>query len=155
MSRVSRRLFLIGSAATGLAMLSKTNAQAADADDPTKSKDRSATENVYKWDDCAVGNCHQRHGKLVLRSNGTAEWSCEVMTEHTYNHDIWHSEFKFLDAQGHEFFKSRKLDGPHMTGTPSPWYQWPSPNFPTEHYEFNFPQEYFYKIEDIIQHSSS
>lgn len=87
---------------------------------------------VFKWgvinrtNNSNVGDCEQRDGTLTLLADGTASWSCFVLTYHTHSGDKWKSGFELRDANDVVLAESDFITGPeHMDdGNPQPVYPW-------------------------------
>ncbi|MFC0438086.1 DUF6294 family protein [Kutzneria buriramensis] len=77
------------------------------------------------WDELHVGDCQQDNGTIVIRSDGTGDWSADTLTYHTVFGDIWHSSFDFYTTAGFHLFGVGTFDSPRMnSGNPPPRYHW-------------------------------
>ena len=128
-------------AATGAAVL--TAAPAASAA-PAVLEVKSAT-----WGQLHVGDCQQDNGTIVIRSDGTGDWSATTLTYQTHSGDVWHSSFDFKTTAGTQLFHAGTFDSPRMNdGNPPPRYFW------TKHFTYDASLFGAVNIFKTIQHSS-
>lgn len=99
---------------------------------------------IFTFDQLHYGDGQQDNGKLGIQSDGLGLFECNVLTYHTSNVDIWHSNFQLMDATGKQLFGTEWLDGPKMKN-----------NNPPNHYiwtvRFLFPPEIFNAIASVVQ----
>lgn len=128
-------------AATGAAVL--TAAPAASAA-PAVLEVKSAT-----WGQLHVGDCQQDNGTIVIRSDGTGDWSATTLTYQTHSGDVWHSDFTFKTTAGTQLFHAGTFDSPRMNdGNPPPRYPW------SKHFTYDASLFGAVNIFKTIQHSS-
>jgi hypothetical protein len=134
---------VLAAAAVGTALLAPA-AQAAPAHTAATVAVKSAT-----WGQLHVGDCQQDNGTIVVRSDGTGDWSATTLTYQTHSGDVWHSSFDFKTTAGSALFHAGTFDSPRMNdGNPPPKYFW------SKHFTFDAA---LYSAVDIFktsQHSS-
>jgi hypothetical protein len=140
MKRMIRGLApVLAAAAAGTALLA--GAPAAQA---TTLDVKSAT-----WGQLHVGDCEQVNGTMVIRSDGTGDWSATTLTFQTHSGDVWHSSFDFKTTAGTKLFSAGTFDSPRMNdGNPPPRYFW------TKHFTYDAALFGAVDIFKTIQHSS-
>ncbi|MFE0019639.1 DUF6294 family protein [Amycolatopsis sp. NPDC059021] len=100
------------------------------------------------WGELHVGDCQQNNGTMVIRSDGTGDWSATTFTYHTHSGDVWHSSFDFYTTAGYHLFGAGTFDSPRMSdGNPPPKYNWGG------HFTFNPADFNGVDIYKTIQHS--
>ncbi|GAB3144536.1 DUF6294 family protein [Amycolatopsis sp. NPDC004378] len=105
-------------AGAGAAVLAA--APAADAAAPAAVSVKSAT-----WGQLHKGDCEQDNGTMVIRSDGTGDWSATTLTFQTHSGDVWHADFDFKTTAGTKLFHEGTFDSPVMNdGNPPPRYFW-------------------------------
>ena len=127
-----RTVRLLATAALAAALLFgfAASANAAQQTAPTTNADPSVKSAV--WPELHAGDCQQDNGTLVIRSDGTGDWSATTLTYHTHSGDVWHSNFDFYTTAGSRLFRSATLNSPRMNdGNPPPHYFW------TGHFTFD------------------
>lgn len=132
-------------AAAGAALLGGAPAaQAAPSHTAAAVTAKSAT-----WGQLHVGDCEQDNGTIVLRSDGTGDWSATTLTFQTHSGDVWHSSFDFKTTAGTALFHAGTFDSPRMNdGNPPPRYFW------TAHFTYDAALFTAVDIFKTIQHSS-
>ncbi|MBV8930989.1 MAG: hypothetical protein JOZ47_17370 [Kutzneria sp.] len=101
------------------------------------------------WDELHAGDCQQDNGTIVIRSDGTGDWSATTLTYQTHTGDIWHSSFDFYTTAGFHLFGAGTFDSPKMDdGNPPPRYTWGA------HFVFNPADFNGVDIFKTIQHYS-
>ncbi|OXM69171.1 DUF6294 family protein [Amycolatopsis vastitatis] len=140
MKRMIRGLApVLAAAAAGTAVLA--GAPAAQA---TTLEVKSAT-----WGELHVGDCQQDNGTIIIRSDGTGDWSATTLTYHTHSGDVWHSSFDFKTTAGTQLFSAGTFDSPRMNdGNPPPHYPW------GKHFTYDAGLFSAVNIFKTIQHSS-
>lgn len=140
MKRMIRGLApVLAAAAAGTALLAGAPAAQAAALDV-----KSAT-----WGQLHVGDCEQDNGTIVIRSDGTGDWSATTLTFQTHSGDVWHSSFDFKTTAGTQLFSAGTFDSPRMNdGNPPPHYFW------TKHFTYDAALFGAVNIFKTIQHSS-
>ncbi len=132
-------------AATGAAVLAGAPAaSAAPAHTAAVLEVKSAT-----WGQLHVGDCEQDNGTIVIRSDGTGDWSATTLTFQTHSGDVWHSSFDFKTTAGTQLFHAGTFDSPRMNdGNPPPRYPW------SAHFTYDASLFSAVNIFKTIQHSS-
>ncbi|RSM40532.1 hypothetical protein DMA12_26635 [Amycolatopsis balhimycina DSM 5908] len=140
MKRMIRGLApVLAAAAAGTALLAGAPAAQATALDV-----KSAT-----WGQLHVGDCQQDNGTIVIRSDGTGDWSATTLTYQTHSGDVWHSGFDFKTTAGTKLFSAGTFDSPRMDdGNPPPHYFW------SKHFTYDAALFSAVNIFKTIQHSS-
>jgi hypothetical protein len=145
-----RTVWLLATAALPAALLfgfGAASANAAQQTAPTAHADPSVKSAV--WPELHRGDCQQDNGTLVIRSDGTGDWSATTLTYHTHTHDVWHSSFDFYTTAGFHLFHAGTFDSPRMNdGNPPPHYFW------TAHFTFDPAEFNSVNIYQTKQHSS-
>ena len=72
---------------------------------------------TYYWNQLNVGDCHQKNGTLIMRSDGTATFTADMWTSHTTSGDVWHSDFWVLNGQGNHYVMFGPSSGPSSWGS--------------------------------------
>lgn len=136
-------------AAAGAALLAVVPAAQAEPQ-PTPLQVKSALqEKSAVWPELHVGDCQQDNGTMIVRADGTGDWSATTLTYHTHSGDVWHSSFDFYTTAGFHLFSAGQFDSPRMDdGNPPPRYNWGA-HFTFDPAEFNGVD-----IFKTIQHSS-
>ncbi|MET8848951.1 DUF6294 family protein [Amycolatopsis sp. NPDC004625] len=135
---------VLAAAAAGTGLLSGAPAQAAPAHSAAVLEVKSAT-----WGQLHVGDCEQDNGTIVIRSDGTGDWSATTLTFQTHSGDVWHSSFDFKTTAGTQLFSAGTFDSPRMNdGNPPPRYPW------GKHFTFDASLFSAVNIFKTIQHSS-
>jgi len=122
MKRTIRRLApVFAVAAAGAAVLAGAPAaQAATVHSPADVSVKSAT-----YGQLHKGDCEQDNGTIVIRSDGTGDWSATTLTFQTHSGDVWHADFDFKTTAGTKLFHEGTFDSPRMNdGNPPPRYFW-------------------------------
>lgn len=102
---------------------------------------------TYTWGTLHSGDCQQDNGTLIIRSDGTADFSAITLTYQTHTHDVWWSTFRFYSPSGTLLVTSPTLRSPDMSdGNPPPHYSM------TGH--FTFDPVFFSGISSVFQSSS-
>ncbi|WP_329046929.1 DUF6294 family protein [Amycolatopsis sp. NBC_01488] len=71
------------------------------------------------------GDCEQDNGTIVIRSDGTGDWSATTLTFQTHSGDVWHADFDFKTTAGTQLFHRGTFNSPVMNdGNPPPRYFW-------------------------------
>ncbi|QKV72962.1 DUF6294 family protein [Amycolatopsis sp. Hca4] len=131
-------------AATGAAVLAGAPAANAAPAHAAALEVKSAT-----WGQLHVGDCEQDNGTIVLRSDGTGDWSATTLTFQTHTGDVWHSSFDFKTTAGTKLFSAGTFDSPVMNdGNPPPRYFW------SKHFTYDAALFGAVDIFKTIQHSS-
>ena len=85
-----------------------------------------------RWNPLHSGDCEQDDGTIVVRSDGTGDFSATTLTYHTHSGDVWHASFDFSTSAGFRLFQAGTFDSPRMDdGNPPPRYFW------SRHFVFN------------------
>lgn len=106
-----------------------------------------AVDQTWVWGSLHAGDCQQDNGTVVIRSDGTGEFSADTLTYHTHSGDIWHTIVKFYTTAGFYLFSTPSLDSPRMDdGNPPPRYHW------TRSFVFN--PSHFSNVGQVYQFSS-
>jgi len=138
--------------AAGAAMLAGAPAAQAAGTTPNPSPAKvtiNAAQKSATWGSLHVGDCQQDGGTIVVRADGTGDWSATTLTYHTNSGDIWHSSFDFYTTAGFRLFHAGTFDSPRMNdGNPPPQYFW------TGHFIFDPAQFNGIDIYKTLQHSS-
>ncbi|MEV7098207.1 DUF6294 family protein [Amycolatopsis sp. NPDC051045] len=136
---------VLAAAATGTAVLmAAPAAQAAPAHGAAVLEVKSAT-----WGQLHVGDCQQDNGTMVIRSDGTGDWSATTLTYQTHSGDVWHSGFDFKTTAGTKLFSAGTFDSPRMNdGNPPPRYFW------SKHFTYDAALFGAVDIFKTIQHSN-
>ncbi|WP_328615936.1 DUF6294 family protein [Amycolatopsis sp. NBC_00355] len=136
---------VLATAAAGAALLAAAPAaQAAPANTAAVLDVKSAT-----WGQLHAGDCEQDNGTIVLRSDGTGDWSATTLTYQTHSGDVWHSSFDVKTTAGTKLFSAGTFDSPRMNdGNPPPRYTW------SAHFKYDAALFGAVDIFKSIQHSS-
>ncbi|WP_409180839.1 DUF6294 family protein [Amycolatopsis sp. VS8301801F10] len=122
-STVRRITAIFGAGAAGAALLAGSPALAGPARPHGPLEEKSVV-----WGQLHAGDCQQDNGTIVVRSDGTGEWSATTLTYQTHSGDVWHSSFDFYTTAGYHLFRQPNggtFDSPRMNdGNPPPRYSW-------------------------------
>jgi hypothetical protein len=90
---------------------------------------QSGAPKVFTWRQLLSGDCVMIPGsKLVLRADGTGEFTATTYTNRTHSGDIWHHVIEVTDARNTRLFLLGPYDSPRMDdGSPPPLYPWRVP----------------------------
>lgn len=87
-------------------------------DDPVFSR-------MFKYGHLTDGDCNQIEGTLIIRSDGTATFTCVTWTNSTHSGDYWWTAFRLTDSAGVITHNEPFHSGPRMDdGNPPPRYRW-------------------------------
>lgn len=135
-------------AAVGVALLAGVPAAQAATNPTPVSATNTLEVKSASWPELHVGDCQQDNGTIVIRSDGTGDWSATTLTYHTHSGDVWHSNFDFYTTAGFRLFGAGQFDSPRMNdGNPPPHYNWGG------HFTFDPAQFNGVNIFKTIQHS--
>jgi hypothetical protein len=123
-------------------------AHAADAPTPAKTITAVQEKRAF-WGSLHKGDCQQDNGTIVIRSDGTGDWSATTLTYQTHSGDVWHSNFEFYTTAGFKVLRVGQFDSPRMNdGNPPPRYSWGA------HFVFNPADFNGIDINKTLQYSS-
>jgi hypothetical protein len=118
-ANVSLRAFVFSGLLGALGISAVVGISAASAQTPAPPK-------VFTWRQLLSGDCVMVPGaQLVLRPDGTGDFSATTYTNSTHSGDVWHHVIEVTDADGRRLFLLGPYDSPRMNdGSPPPLYRW-------------------------------
>jgi uncharacterized protein DUF6294 len=83
----------------------------------------TVTSMTFFWSTLYRGDCEMQNATLVIRSDGTADFSATTLTHHTHTHDVWWSTLYLQSSGGTTLWTSPTFRSPDMSdGNPPPTY---------------------------------